>query len=147
MTDHVPTFYGHPITPKLTKEQQARVIELLAEGMSVKKIAETLQVGENRVRVLKDKTKIAEAQALLQATKKTPQALANLREAQTKIIELLDNLTAELGRVVVEQRKMNKALYRRATENKHLRQERAKDKAILRDLKKFYHNKTGREWL
>ncbi|WP_143324334.1 hypothetical protein [Caulobacter sp. FWC2] len=151
MTDQapkpVPTFYGHPITPKLTKEQEARAIELFAEGMSIKKVATTLQVGENRVRTLRDKRKTAEAQALFQATKNTPAALNNLQEGLNKVISILDQLVTNEAAQNTEIRKMNKALFRRSTENKRLRETVAQQKADLRDLKRFYHGKTGREWL
>ncbi len=147
MTAQTPTCYGRPVTPKLTKEQEQQVVELLAQGKSQVAITEARGISIGRVRQVRSKRQAAEAQAILQATKNTPVALNALQEALTKAIELLENLTGEIGRVVVEQRKMNKALYRRATENKHLREERAKDKQLIRDLKKFYHGKTGREWL
>mgnify|MGYP000440964936 CR=1 FL=1 len=116
MTDQPRTWNGRLVTPKLTKEQVQKVIELLAQGKSQVAITEALGISIGRVRQVRAKRQAAEAQAILQATKSTPIALYALQEAQAKTIELLNNLTAELGRVVVEQRKMNKALYRRATE-------------------------------
>lgn len=147
MTGQSPNFYGNAVTPKLTKEQEQRVIELLAQGKSQTAITQELGISIGRVRQVRAKRQAAEAQAILQATKNTPFALETLQESMTKVVELLAGLTVELTLLKTEHRKMNKALYRRQTENKRLRETVAEQKAALRELKRFYHGKTGREWM
>lgn len=146
MTEQTPTYYGHAITPKLTKEQERQAIEMLAEGKSMRQITNELGVSYSRIRTLRDKRRTAENAAILQATKTTPLALNDLQNRLDKMTELLNSVVAFQASQSNWMARMNKALGRRQVENSNLRKTRKELIAEGRELKRFYHAKNGRKW-
>ena len=139
------TFYGNPISPKLTSEQEQQVIELLARGTSMPKIVEEVGVSLGRVRQVKNKQSAVTKAAQFQAITTTPKMLQTLQETQTKTVALLEALVSEITAMRTVQGKHGKALMRRQLELK-IKTETLRDlKRRKQELAKLVWNQTGRK--
>jgi septal ring factor EnvC (AmiA/AmiB activator) len=138
------TFYGNKTTPKLTAEQKARVVELLAAGKTMKVIQEDVGCSYGRIRQVKDSKSAAEASLIFQALNVTPRKLEAMASSLTLLTKLTDTLVSEVNAVKGELRKANKALYRRQLELKKSRETVREQKARIAELTRLLHIKSPR---
>jgi transposase-like protein len=139
--------YGHPVTPKLTSEQQTQVMEMLGQGISMVEAAKRIGRPDayQRVRVLARSMKGAQIQKDAQLLKFIPKALEQLLSAVTELQNHVETMNRQLTLMREAQRMSNKALLRRQMENLNLRSERRDLREERRKLKDMLWRHTGRE--
>lgn len=135
--------HGHENSAFLTENEIQYVEYLIADGMPIARIAKHMETTRGRIEQIRDNKEAHDRMILMRLTSVTQTKIDAILSFIVEQSEQIDDLIDIQNKLLVDSRKMNKALYlKQIGEAKH-RKEIRNLKAEREELRKLLHKKTG----
>ena len=135
--------YGHENSAFLTDNEVAYVEYLIADGQSIAQIARDMETTKGRITQIRDNKEAHDRIMRMRESTIIPNKLDTLMAFTATLSEQVDSLIDIINKLVVDSRKMNKALYHKQIGEAKHRKEIRNLKAEREELRKMLHKNTG----